>query len=415
MMEFFERYKKIILLAGFLLLTIILGYFIYALFFKSVLTPAEITGQPKATTTGSGLPAANTGTGQVVGNQEPELLPGQPRPQTGAIPNDTAQGGLTQIQELTNLPTIGATVGAGGQEVQYYNQTDGKFYRLDQNGNAVPLTDKVFHQVNNVVWAPNKTEAILEYPDGSNIIYNFSTNKQISLPAHWKDFSYSPGGDRIIMKSMGDDPSNRWLAVVSSDGTQVRGIESLGDKDATVYPAWSPNNQMVAMYTEGIDFDRQDVYFVGLNGENFKSTVIDGRGFQPKWQPEGKQLLYSVYSTATALKPELWLVDAEGDQIGNNRKRLNLQTWADKCSFASATDLYCAVPNSLDEGAGVFPELGQTTIDRLYRIDLATGAKKLIAIPDGNFTIKNISLSADQKNLYFNDNNSGKLYKVKLK
>ena len=413
-MEFFERYKKIIFLAGFLLLTILIGYFIYATFFRPALAP-ENPNQPAATTTGSGLPTASLGKGQIVGNQEPEILPGQPRPEIGTRPNETAQGGLTETKELTSLPAIGATVGADGQAVQYYNQTDGKFYRLDENGNALPLIDKIFHQVSNIVWAPNKTEAILEYPDGANIIYNFSTNKQISLPAHWKEFSYAPDGSRIVMKSMGEDPDNRWLAVVASDGSQVRGVESLGDKDDTVYPAWSPNNQMVAMFTEGIDFDRQDVYFVGLNGENFKSTVIDGRGFQPKWQPEGKQLLYSVYSTNSNLKPELWLVDAEGDQIGNNRRRLNLQTWADKCSFASATDLYCAVPNSLEEGAGLFPELGKTTVDRLYRVDLTTGAKKLIAIPDGNYTIKNISLSADQKNLYFTDNNSGKLYQVKLK
>lgn len=414
-MEFFERYKKIFLLGGFILLTVLIGYFIYALFFKPALK-SETPGQPvTGSSTGNGLPAANEGKGQIVGNQEPEILPGQPGPIDGNKANDTAQGGLTETKELTSLPAIGATVGADGNNPQYYNQADGKFYRLDDNGNAIPLTDKIFHQVSNVVWAPNKNEAILEYPDGANIIYDFSTNKQISLPAHWKDFSFSPDGGQIVMKSMGDDPGNRWLAIVSSDGTQVRGIESLGEKDDTVYPAWSPNNQMVAMFTEGIDFDRQEVYFVGQNDENFKSTVIDGRGFQPKWQPEGKQLLYSVYSTQSELKPELWLVDAAGDQIGNNRRRLNLQTWADKCSFASATDLYCAVPESLDEGAGLFPELGQSTIDRLYRIDLTTGAKKLIAIPDGNYSIKNITVSTDQKNLYFNDNQSDKLYKIKLK
>lgn len=414
-MEFYERYKKIIFLVGFLLLTILIGYLIFITFFGPTLEP-ETPGQPAATTTGGGLPSANVGQGQIVGDNQAEILPEHNnQPGSEARPSETAQGGLTEVKELTSLPAIGATVGAGGQDVQYYNQADGKFYRLDENGNALPLSDKIFHQVSNVVWAPNKTEAILEYPDGANIIYNFSTEKQISLPSHWKDFSYAPDGSRIVMKSMGEDPDNRWLAVVSNDGSQVRGVESLGDKDDTVFPSWSPNNQMVAMFTEGIDFDRQEVYFVGLNGENFKSAVIDGRGFQSKWQPEGKQLLYSVYSTTSGLKPELWLVDAEGDQIGSNRHRLNLQTWADKCSFASATDLYCAVPDSLDEGAGIFPELSKTTVDQLYRIDLATGAKKLIAIPNGNYTIKNISLSTDQKNLYFTDNNSGKLYNVKLK
>jgi len=99
------------------------------------------------------------------------------------------------------------------------------------------------------------------------------------------------------MKSIGLDTDNRWLAIANDDGSNVRAIEPLGEKDDTVYPSWSPNKQMIAMYTEGKDFTSQNVYFVGLNNENFKSTLVEGRGFQPKWSTSGNQLLYSVYSS----------------------------------------------------------------------------------------------------------------------
>ncbi len=415
-MEFIERYKKILLLLGFVGLTMLIGYFIYALFFKPAVGPAPVTGGLQSTTTGQGLPVAGTGKGQVVKEiGEPAPVTGEADGQPARQASATANGGLTETAEVSGLPTIGATTAGDGKELQYYNSADGKFYKIDDRGEVVPLSDKVFHQVQKVTWSPVKTEAILEYPDNSKIIYDFESKKQITLPSHWKDFSFSPAGDRIVMKSMGNDPDNRWLAVVASDGSQVRGIESLGDKDSTVYPAWSPNNQMVAMYTEGIDFNRQDVYFVGLNGENFKSMTVEGRGFDPKWQPDGKELLYSVYSTDSEMKPELWMAQAEGDQIGSNRRKLNLQTWASKCSFAGTEALYCAVPQSLDQGAGLFPELANGTVDRLYRIDLATGAKKLIAVPAGNYTIDNLNITADQKNIFFNDRSTGKLYKIKLK
>jgi len=413
MTEFLMRYKKIFFLIGFMCIVVGLGYAIYSLFFKPSLTPPVATG-PAKTTGGSGLPTAQTGTGQIVAPGGEDQLPAEP--DTGAIKIDpTAQGSFTETIIMADQPTVGATVAGNGSDVQYYNSSDGKFYRVDENGHATPLSDKIFHEVNNVVWSPDKNTAVLEYPDGANIIYDFSTAKQVTMPSHWKEFSFSPDGRELVMKSMGEDPDNRWLAVVSEDGSRVRGIEAIGENDASVYPAWSPNNQMVAMFTEGVDFDRQEVFFVGLNGENFKSTIVEGRGFVPKWSPTGRELIYSVYSSDTGLKPSLWAVAAEGDQIGNNRRRLNLETWADKCAFADSSKLFCAVPESLEQGAGLFPELAGHTVDKLYQVDLTTGGKKIIAIPQGDYTISNIMVSGDNKNLFFNDKNSGKLYKIKLK
>jgi WD40 repeat protein len=413
-MEFFSRYKKIFFLAGFLLIVIGLGYAIYALFFRPSITPTVVDTGPVETSTGNGLPTAQTGTGQIVSPEGASQLSGEPGT-TAAKADPTAQGGLTETAILTEQPTVGATVAGNGSDVQYYNSSDGKFYRTDKNGRATELSSKVFHEVKTVVWSPDKNSAVLEYPDGANIIYDFSTGKQVTLPAHWKDFSFSPDGGQIALKSMGEDPDNRWLAVVSKDGSKMRGVERIGENDASVYSAWSPNNQMIAMYTEGVDFDRQEVYFVGLNGENFKSTVVEGRGLDPKWSPTGHELVYSVYSSANSLKPNLWAVVAEGDQIGNNRRNLEVETWASKCSFSGGTKLYCAVPQNLEKGAGLFPELAEHTADRLYQIDLTTGGKKMIAIPQGDYTISNILVSDDNKNLYFNDKNSGKLYKIKLK
>ncbi|MEK7097530.1 MAG: hypothetical protein AAB906_01645, partial [Patescibacteria group bacterium] len=214
-----------------------------------------------------------------------------------------------------------------------------------------------------------------------NIIYDFSSDKQISLPSHWKDFGFSPDGKNIVTKSIGTDPNNRWLAIVNEDGTKAQKIESLGEKDETVYTSWSPNNQTIAMYTEGIDFNRQEVFFVGLHNENFKSLTVEGRGFQQQWTPDGNRLLYSVYSSASSFKPSLWIANAKGDSIGSGRTNLNIETWAEKCVFADAANAYCAIPKDLPENAGLFPELAENTEDLLYHIDVNTGAKKLIYSP----------------------------------
>jgi len=412
-MDFFVKYKKIFFLIIFILAIFFIGYMLYFIFFKTEETTIIVT-QPQATTT-KGLPIATTGTGQIITPTETTGLPTEVG--GGEVKNISpkADGGLTQTTELNHLPSLGVTLAGNGSDLQYYDQEDGKFYRLTKDGKVSLLTDKVFHQVDKIFWSPDKNKAILKYPDGSNIIYDFSTNRQITLPAHWKDFDFSPDGSKIVMKSLGLDPNNRWLAISNIDGSNAQRIEDLGQNDETVYPAWSPNNQIIAMYTEGLDLDRQEVFFIGLHNENFKSTIIDGRGFEPKWSPSGDKLLYSVYSSKNNLKPMLWLVNASGDNIGSGRTSLNVETWADKCVFANQLDLYCAVPQKLEDGAGLFPEMAKNTKDNLYKIDLQTGLKKLIAIPDGNFSMSDMTISENGYYLYFTDQTTKTLHQIKLK
>lgn len=411
-MDFFFRYKKIFLITGFIVIVLVLGYLLYAAFFKPA-APAETPPiETGAVTPGGGLPTAGTGPGQVVTPTEKEGLPAE----TG-LPQASpkAQGGLTKTATVSDLPSAGATLAGNGSDLQYYNRQDGKFYRVTKSGEVTALSDKVFHNVETVTWAPNKNKAILEYPDGANIVYDFTTDKQATLPKHWKDFDFSPQGDKIVMKSIGLDPDNRYLAISNDDGSKSVAIEALGDKDSTVYPSWSPNNQTIAMYTEGVDFDRQEVFFVGLNNENFKSTVIEGRGFEYQWAPKGDQLLYSVYSSTNDLKPMLWTVNAQGESIGSGRARLNLETWAHKCTFASDSELYCAVPEKLEQGAGLFPELAKNTTDDLYKVDTKTGLKKLIAIPDGDYNMSNLIVTNNGSDLYFTDETTQAIHKIKLK
>ena len=413
-MNLFSRFKKVFLILGFLAAVFIIGYFLWSFFFKT----EPVT--PIATTTPgviSGLPTAETGTTTGVTVGEGGVLPGGITIPT-AIPNEggissVAVGGSTRTSAITQNPTLGSTISGDGK-IQYYDKSDGKFYRLDDNGNLIALSDKTFYDVDNIVWAPDKNQAILEYPDGNKILYNFQTQTQVTLPSHWQDFSFSPDSGQLVSKSLGLDEENRYLVVSSGDGSKAVALENIGTNDKNVYSSWSPNNQIVAMYTEGLDFNRQEVFFVGLNGENFKSTIVEGRGFESKWSTTGDKLLYSVYSTDTNLNPQLWIVGATGDTIGQDRKSISLNTWADKCTFASNNEVYCAVPETLEKGSGMFPELADKTKDNLYKINLTTGTKELIAIPDGAYNISEVMVPANKDALYFTDKTTGQIYKIDL-
>ncbi|NTU99470.1 hypothetical protein HGA64_05725, partial [Candidatus Falkowbacteria bacterium] len=199
-MDFFARYKKLFFILGFFGLVFFIGYLIYSLFFKPLINGPENTTTPTATTTaGSGLPTANNGTGgQVVTGSGGILSPAATttKPGTESQPDPTAAGNITKTATLVQDSTLAPTLSSNGNGLQYYNQNDGKFYRVTPDGQAVALSDKVFHSVESVTWSPNKNKAVLEYPDGANIIYDFDKQKQITLPSHWKDFSFSPDGEK---------------------------------------------------------------------------------------------------------------------------------------------------------------------------------------------------------------------------
>lgn len=406
--------KKIIFISGFIILVIFIGFIIYSIFFKPMLIqPGSV---PIATSTSStgGLPIAEEGEKREITESDPQI-PGSIADFQKLVASDVARGGLTKTTEINTTRSNDVVLSKDGNKVQFYNQDDGKFYAINANGEIATLSDRVFYNVQKTTWSPTRDRAILEYPDNTKIIYNFETKEQIKLPSHWEDFQFSANGSKIAMKSIGLDPSNRYLAIANNDGSQAKVIDRIGNNGDKIYPSWSPNEQVVALYTEGLDFNRQEVFFIGQNNENFKSTVVEGRGFQSTWSPDGDKLLYSVYSSDNEMKPLLWIVNSSGDEIGTDRKNLRLETWAEKCNFFSSNEIYCAVPNELQEGAGLFPELAKNTTDTLYKIDINTGARKIVAIPENNYNISNIIISDDESFLFFTDESTKRIHKINLK
>jgi hypothetical protein len=416
------NWKRLLILIVFVAAVILVGYILYSVFLKTAPAPIQPGVDVSPVEPGVLPPSAlnaNVSTAVNVNAALPGVTNTNATPPPDVSPTrivlPAATGGITRIEPLTQNPAYQPTLAANGNNAIYYDRSTSHFYEINTSGKATKLTDQVFYSVENITWSPNKQKAILEYPDGANVVYDFKTNNQVTLPNHWQDFDFSPNSDQLVFKSMGDNIESRWLAVSSSDGSQAKKITPLGDQDATVHPLWSPNNQIVAMYRESKDVDRDNLFFVGLNNENFQLTVLEGRGFQGQWSNEGDRLLYSVYSSATEYKPMLWIVEAQGENIGKNRKSLGLETWSDKCSFSNNDTVYCAVPKNLQEGAGIFHNDLDNSATDIYRIDLKSGFKSRIAIPEQDHNIKSVVVDQNQDYLYFESETDGRLYKINLK
>jgi sugar lactone lactonase YvrE len=408
-------WKRILGIIAFIMAAIAIGVMIYWFFFRPLIVTPVPTPTPNENAGGGGLVPANQGQPTVV--TPPPTRPTTPTPAVPTAPaaTPTATGGLTAVTPVVTSPTIGATMATDGQ-LSFYNRDDGKFYRLTPDGKQETLSNKVFYNVKAATFNPQGNGAILEYPDQTKFFYDFSTNRQYTIPTHWNEFQFSPSGDRVVTKSMAIDPGSRYLVIANPDGSGAKAVQELGTKAGEVQLAWAPNNQIVATASTGTSegLDRRMVYLIGQNQENFKGIMVEGLDFRPKWSPTGNQLLYSVTGSLTDWRPTLWVTDASGEYVGANRKMLNLNTWADKCAFAGADMLYCAVPQSLERGAGLQPDVADATPDDIYRIDMRTGLQSRIAIPEGDHTVGAIMVSPDGKNLFFTDKGSGLINKIEL-
>ncbi len=421
--------KKIIQIIIFLVAVAFFSYALWWMFWRK--PPAErmvnVNGELVPV---SKLPQIGEGPSGVItnvnsglpGNQGTAVnQPTQPSAPTAVEPEKQldiiARGDLTKTNLVVANRIKGAFLSPQGNAINFYNPVDNKFYRLGPDGKAVPLADKEFFNVEAVSWSPDGNKAVLEYPDGSNILYDFNAKRQVTLPRQMTEFDFDKGGDRIAFKWESTLENDDWLGVSSPDGSNLKFVEPLGENGRRVQVNWSPNGQIVATYRKSAGINSEEVFFLGLNGENFRLLEIKGAGFKGKWLEDGKHLLYNSYFDENGSRPNLWITRADPGNIGLNNNSLNLQTWVDKCT-TQGTIAYCAVPESLPEGAGYVPEVADNIPDLIYKVDLATGAKTLIARPRGdrdNYTAEKLMVSPDGKWLYFVDKQSGRLYSIQLK
>jgi hypothetical protein len=408
-----DRMKRIVIALLFLLLVAVIGFGVYYVFFRPTSSPTKPTPSNQQSATGT-LPEAGEANGQTGTNGQTG--------ETGLPTAETTPGSATETQQPTTIILKEGVVqqlslSADGKDARYYDPVEGKFYKITPDGLAKPLSDKLYPNVDSVAWGNSTDQAILTYPDGSKIHVDFQSNAQETLPKHWEGFSFSTNDQQIVAKTITTSPESRYLVIADPSGKNARAIEPLGNNASQTYDAWTANDQVIAYATVGdaLGLDRQQIILVGKNHENFKSLVVEGRGFEPLWSPTGQWITYSVWTTANGYKPELWVSGGAPGNLNDNRHDLNIQTWANKCAWHTDKLIYCGVPQTIDEGAGLQPDLyeynGQ---DDIVKIDLETGSVTDLGQPDGATSVKQPIVTADGQNFIFTDASTGYLYTYRL-
>ncbi len=398
-------WKKIVKIIGFALLAVAFGFAIYFVFFRK---PApESAPVSKAAVN---LPPLPTG-------QLPGARGARPRPQMGATPSPVARGGLTLAQTISSNAVVNPTLMGDQGSAAYYDRTDGRFYRVDARGSRTTMGDKRFYNVQTVSWNRTGEQAVLEYPDGSNILVNFRTHTQATLPRNWTEISFTNDSSKIVAKSTGTSEDARFLIVADPDGSNTQAVQALGGNEDRVQVAPSPSGAIIAFSRTGTagGFGTEEVLLIGRRNENFRSLGVDGLNFEGQWSPGGRRLLGSASPKDAEFRPQLFVSETTNDGVAPTKIIININTWVDKCAFQNDDIAICAAPQNLPQGAGIARDAVAHYPDVFYRVNLATGATGLLAQPDEPTTAEHLLVAPDGSVLYFTDRATGQLKKINLK
>lgn len=409
-----DRLKKIVIAFLFLIVVSLIALGIYLYFFKPAIQQGN-PPSPTSTSQGGSLPSAGQATSGTTsgGGQDFIGLPSSVETQNGET--------QTTLVPTTSMLREGVaqqlSPSADGTSARYYDPVDGKFYKINADGLEKQLGNKSYPNVETVTWGNTSDQAILQFPDGSKIHVDFETGKQDTIPKHWEDFSFSTDDKSIVAKTISTSPESRYLIIADPDGTNTRAIEPLGENANKAFSTWTNNNQIIAyaLTGEAMGLDRQQIIMVGKNHENYQGLLVEGRGFEPLWSPSGQLVLYSVWTVANGFKPELWISGGAPGNMNDGRRKLDLQTWASKCAWYKDVKLYCAVPDSLQEGAGLQPDqykyVGK---DSIIEINLENGSVTNLGQPSGEPSVKNPIVTKDGEHLIFTDASTGSLYDFRI-
>lgn len=113
------------------------------------------------------------------------------------------------------------------------------------------------------------------------------------------------------------DEETSQIYVMNADGSGLRALAA--DKDYQLTPAWSPDASKIA-FVGGDDDGFIDV--VNADGSGRVRLTTGGSEFEPRWSPDGKQILFSVYNEDDE-DDDIWIMNADGS---GQRKLLGTTT-----------------------------------------------------------------------------------------
>ncbi|PIR70323.1 MAG: hypothetical protein COU46_02155 [Candidatus Niyogibacteria bacterium CG10_big_fil_rev_8_21_14_0_10_42_19] len=291
--------------------------------------------------------------------------------------------------------------------LRFIERSTGHVFESDSIGaNKTRISNTTIPQIFKTAWDSDAEGALIMYREEENIrlasvLFKGTSSEGVLLPADIISFDYAPDRDRIIYLVK----TSAGLTTFAANPDNTKQAEILRLPPADFMIGWPAANSISFLSrpsgeAEGV------LYRFDINKNSFDKVLGPALGLGAKWSSNGAGVMYSIYDRSIK-KPRMFVYNLkEGKTID-----LNVQTFAQKCSWPGGEDVFCAIPTSIT--AGIYPDLwltGEESFnDHLWKINISTLQKKDLADLQ-DIDVNEIKNSGDGKFIYFQNKKDGSLW-----
>ncbi|MBI2674363.1 MAG: hypothetical protein HYX22_01330 [Candidatus Yanofskybacteria bacterium] len=285
-----------------------------------------------------------------------------------------------------------------------------KIVAVASNGNIVEintadLTEKVVYadqtSVVEATLSPAGNAVIFSFYGTANdkkwVYYNMKTRKSSKIEGDLKSAAFSPDGSQTVYLVNND---NEGELLIAKDGKIIKRALKTRIGAATV--SW-PSENIISI----ISYDKDgsgDLFVLSLDSA-LNKVLSYQHNLEVKWSPVGEKIIFSTKDAA--VPTQLFYKDIKNSGAIT---ALGVDTNASKCVWTNEENIICGITDKAQ------------VKDGFYKINLIDGSKTLaatksdlVATPDINLLVKEMSINRSGDTLFVLNDIDSKLYVLKIK
>jgi Tol biopolymer transport system component len=322
----------------------------------------------------------------------------------------------TAVTNPVNEVVLGATTGPGNS-LYYYSQDDQAFKKATLEGkDKTVLMTNLPGKPLRIIWSGKRDAALVlieSSPTPRWYSATFPTKSLVALKPEVTKATWGSLGDKIYYLFKNPSTGELSLNRANSDGSDWKEITKVGTRD--LFLGTIPQSSRVSFWTRPNGLEESFLDAIDADGNNRAKLFNDYYGGDYLWSPNGERVVVSASLTKGGP-----LTLAVMNKNGGELQSLNIPTIISKVTWSNdSSKLFYALPGGLGEALlpNDYFEKNLASQDTFWQIDLGTGkSSRLLELADigQSFDSTDLSLSADERSLFFTDRVSKKIYRIDL-
>ncbi|MEK7452792.1 MAG: hypothetical protein AAB614_01005 [Patescibacteria group bacterium] len=349
----------------------------------------------------------------VVG-KKPTIIKEKDTPNKEIIISTTEKS--SKLVQITDENVVSPAINEEKKRIRYITKNDGVLYQSDLKGeNKIKIPFVSLGGIIKIIWTEDQEKFINIYSDSFGVksfFYDLASKQAVPLNKNITWLDYSKNTDKIFYHYYDSSQSINSIATSNSDGSLSKSIINTRLQDVRLQ--WITDKK-IAISTAPSGLAQNILYTLNPESPKFIKILSGIYGLTHKWSSDGSKFAFSQTDKDGA-SLTLNISNESGLEISNTR----IITLPEKCVFMKDNiSLLCAEMLSVPENAIMPDDYYKKTFianNRLWKLNTETNKKDIIYDfnEDINFDLDNLTLTNDEKYLYFTNRANGFLYRLEL-